>query len=174
MFIFHTTALSKYKTISLIQKTFIWHSLRPKLSHSTLYNSFENGGLKHVDISSKIISLQCSWLQKLCDKNFHKWKIVPSHLINKCFGKSFKFYSCLLFDCKLFIKFSMFYKKISPQWSSSLFALSELPSCILSNFLWFSLSFFRYFSDKGLNLVYPVTLKHVVPHWCAYWCTLIL
>ena len=39
-----------------------------------------------VDISSKIISLQCSWLQKLCDGNFHEWKIVPSHLINKYFG----------------------------------------------------------------------------------------
>ena len=174
MFIFHTTSLSKYKTISLIQKTFIWHSLRPKLSHRTLYNSFENGGLKHVDISSKIISLQCCWLRKLCDKNFHEWKIVPSHLINKYFGKSFKFYSCLSFDRKLFIKFPTFYKNISPQWSSSLFASSKLPSCIFSNFLWFSSSFFRYFSDKGLNFVYPVTLKHVAPHWCAYWCTLTL
>ena len=30
--------------------------------HKTLCNNFENGGLKHVDIFSKIISLQCSWL----------------------------------------------------------------------------------------------------------------
>ena len=58
-----------------IQKTFIWHSSSPKISHKTLCNNFENGGLKHVHISSKIISLQCSWLQKLCDENFHEWKI---------------------------------------------------------------------------------------------------
>ena len=82
--IFKTLDISK---IQKIQKTFIWHSSRPKISHKILCNSFENGGLKHVDISSKIISLQCSWLRKLCDENLHEWKIIPSHLINKYFGK---------------------------------------------------------------------------------------
>ena len=74
---------SLIEELQKIQKTFIWHSSRPKISHKTLCNNFENGGLKHVDISSKIISLQCSWLRKLCDENFHEWKIIPSHLINK-------------------------------------------------------------------------------------------
>ena len=80
----------------------------PKICCKALCNNFENSGLKHVDISSKIIDLQCSWLQKLCDENFHKWKIIPSHLINKYFGKSFNFHSCLCFDCKLLIKFPEF------------------------------------------------------------------
>ena len=48
-----------------LQKMFIWHSSRPKISHKTICNNFENGGIKHVDISSKIISLQSSWLRKL-------------------------------------------------------------------------------------------------------------
>ena len=103
---------SLIEELQKIQKTFIWHSSRPKISHKTLCNNFENGGLKHVDISSKIISLQCSWLRKLCDENFHEWKIIPSHLINKYFGKSFKFHSCLSFDRKLPIKFPKFYKNI--------------------------------------------------------------
>ena len=111
---------SLIEELQKIQKTFIWHSSRPKISHKTLCNNFENGGLKHVDISSKIISLQCSWLRKLCDENFHEWKIIPSHLINKYFGKSFKFHSCLSFDRKLLIKFPKFYKNILFQWSSSL------------------------------------------------------
>ena len=50
------------------------------------------------------------------------------------------------------------------QWSSSFFASSELPSCILSNFLWFNKYiliekksiFFRDFSDKDLNFVYQL------------------
>ena len=103
------------------EKTFIWHSSCPKITHKTLYSKYENGGLKNVDISSKIIRLQCSWLRKLCDKNFLEWKIIPSHLINK-----------------LLIKFSKFYKNILFQWSSSLSAFSDLPSCIMSNFLWFN------------------------------------
>ena len=138
-------------------KTVIWHSSRPKISHKTLCNNFENCGLKHVDISSKVISLQCSSLGKLCDENFHEWKIIPFHFINKYFGKSFEFHSCLSFDRKLLIKFPKIYKNILFQWRSSLFAFSELPSCIMSNFVWFNKNvliekksiFFRFFSDKG-------------------------
>ena len=78
-----------------IQKKFIWHSSRPKINRKTLSNNLKNGGLKRVDMSSKIISLQWSWLLKLCDENFHKWKVIPSHIINKYFGKSFKLHSCL-------------------------------------------------------------------------------
>ena len=68
--IFKTLAISKivylaFLTVILnslieelqkIQKTFIWHSPRPKISYKTLRNNFENGRLKH-DIPSKIISL---------------------------------------------------------------------------------------------------------------------
>ena len=61
----------------------IWHSSRSKFSPKTLYNNFENRVQKYVDISSKTISLQCYWFQKLCDENFHKWKVIRSHLINK-------------------------------------------------------------------------------------------
>ena len=124
---------SLIEELQRIQKMFIWHSSRPKISHKTLCNNFENGGLKHVDISSKIISLQCSWLRKLSDENFHEWKTIPSHLINRYFGKSFKFHLCLSFDHKLLIKFPKF-----PWNSSYFFASSELFSCILSNFLWFN------------------------------------
>ena len=74
----------------------IWHSSRLKISHKTLHN---------IDISAKILSLQCSWL---CDENFGEEKIIPSHPINKYFGKSFKIYSCLCFDRKLLNKFPEF------------------------------------------------------------------
>ena len=79
---------SLIEELQKIQKTFIWHSSRPKISHKTLCNNFENGGLKHVDISSKIISLQCSCL---CVETFHEWKIIPSYLINKYFRNHLNF-----------------------------------------------------------------------------------
>ena len=43
---------------------------------------------------------------KLDDKNFNEWEIIPSHLINKYFGKLFKFHLCLSVDRKLLIKIS--------------------------------------------------------------------
>ena len=97
--------------------------------------------IKHYVTTLKIVgfqNLQCSWLRKFCDENFHEWKIITSYLINKYFGKSFKFHSCLSSDRKLLIKFHKFHKNILFQWSSSFFASSELPSCILSNFPWFN------------------------------------
>ena len=80
------------------------------------------------------------------------------------FRKSFKFHSCPSFDRELLIKFPKFYKNILFQWSSSLSAFFELPSRIMSNFLWFNKDiliekksiFFRYFSDKGFNFVYQL------------------
>ena len=40
-------------------------------------NDYENGELKSVDIFSKKISLQCSWIKRLYDGNFHLWKVIP-------------------------------------------------------------------------------------------------
>ena len=84
--IFKTLALSKIvyltlitsfseqliKEIQGIQKAFIWNNLTPEIKHETLCNSFDKGGLKNVDINSKIASLQCSWVKQLFDDKFHK------------------------------------------------------------------------------------------------------
>ena len=70
--IFKTLALPKTLYVTLItsfskqlieemqriQKAFIWNNFIPKIKHETLCNSFEESGLKNVDINSKIASLQ--------------------------------------------------------------------------------------------------------------------
>ena len=67
----------------------------PKINHSTLSNSYKDGGLKDVDIFTKIISLQCYWIKRLYDENFHGWKITTSYLIKTNFCKKFKFHQFL-------------------------------------------------------------------------------
>ena len=76
--IFKTLAISKIIHFSLvtnvpmqiinelnkIQKEFTWNGSNPKIKHSTLHNKYENGGLKNVDILSKVTSLQCSWIKR--------------------------------------------------------------------------------------------------------------
>ena len=96
---------SLIEELQKIQKSVIWSPSRPEINHKTRCNHFENGGLKYVDISSKTITLECSCFRKLCDENFYEWKIIPSHLISKCFGKSIKFQSGLCFNRKFLIKF---------------------------------------------------------------------
>ena len=103
--IFKTLALSKIVYLTLItsfskqlieeiqriQKAFIWNNLTPKIKQ-TLGNSFEEGGLKNVDINSKIASLQCSWVKRLYNNKFHEWKLIPLHLIKLTFEINFKFH----------------------------------------------------------------------------------
>ena len=96
--------------VTKIQKEFIWHDSSPKIKHETLRMEFKAGGLKNVDIRFKFVSLQCSWYKKLYDDCFHEWKIIPLHLLNKCFGPSFKFDSNLHFESKLLKHFASFYK----------------------------------------------------------------
>ena len=67
------------------------YSSKPKISHKTLYNTFEDRGLINVYVKFKIISLPCSWVKILYNDNHHNWKIVPLYFINKYFGKNFIF-----------------------------------------------------------------------------------
>ena len=76
--VFKTLALSKIihlvlvtnvptatiELLSKIQKEFLWGNNKSKIKHDTLCNDYENGGLKSVDIFSKIVSLQCSWIRR--------------------------------------------------------------------------------------------------------------
>ena len=43
-----------------IQKTVFWNNSSLEIKHETLCNEYKAGGLKNVDIPSKIIALQCS------------------------------------------------------------------------------------------------------------------
>ena len=109
--VFQTLAISKIVFLSLltkiphqvvkeletIQKSFLWKDSTPKIRHETTCKDYKDGGLKNVDISYKIVSLQCSWIRRLYDNNFHEWKLIPLHLIVMSFGLKFKFHSNVFF-----------------------------------------------------------------------------
>ena len=72
-----------------IKKHFIWKNDSPKIKQDTLCKDYENGGLKDVDVTFKVISLQCSWVKELYDNSIDDWKIIPLHLITQKLGKHF-------------------------------------------------------------------------------------
>ena len=79
--------------IKQIQKDFLWSSEKPKIKRETICNAFRNGGLKYVDATNEIKSLQCSWIKRLYDDKFHEWKLIPQYLIKNVFGLDFIFHS---------------------------------------------------------------------------------
>ena len=76
-----------------IQKNFIWQGKKAKTTHSNLCNGYENGGFKNVDLRNKITSIQCSWVKRLFEDDFHDWKVMPLFLIGKHLGKNVKFHN---------------------------------------------------------------------------------
>ena len=91
-----------------------------KIKNSTLCNDYEYGGLKNVDIFSKVVSLQCSWIKRLFDNNFHQWKLVPLYLFRQYLGKIFKFYSNLEVSHSILRKFLKFYRELFIRWAKHL------------------------------------------------------
>ena len=49
-----------------------------KIMHETACNDFKTGGIKNVDMSSKISCLQCFWVKNLCNQNSEDWKLIPN------------------------------------------------------------------------------------------------
>ena len=107
-----------------IQKTFFWNNSYPEIKHETLCNEYKAGGLKNVDIPSKIIALQCSWIRRLYDNSFHEWKLIRLYLIEKSFDTSIKFHSNLHFKSNKIKFFPSFYKQTMRNSRKSVLLLS--------------------------------------------------
>ena len=103
-----------------------------KIKHNTIRNVYNNGGFKSVDIISKIVRLQCSWIRRLFDNNYHQWKIITIALIGKHLNKNFKFHSNLSFDIRSLEKFPKYYKEIFNNWAKHLSSPVTLSSTVVS------------------------------------------
>ena len=121
-----------------IQKNFIWQGKKAKIKHSTLCNGYENGGLKNVDLRNKITSIQCSWVKRLFEDDFHDWKVIPLFLIGKYLCKNFKFHNNIELSNDILSKFPSFYQDIFIKWINNYTAKPTLPFMILSEFIWFN------------------------------------
>ena len=150
------------KELKKIQNAFFFlNNSFSKIKHETICNDYKAGGLKNVDILSKIIALQCSWIRRLYDNSFHEWKLIPLYVIKKSFGTAFKFHSNLLFKSNKITFFPSFYRQIILNWKNRLTMITEVPSCILSHYLWYNRSiqvdnssvYFLKFSEKNINYV---------------------
>ena len=171
--IFKTLAISKVAHLPLVkdvpsstiaqlekvQKKFIWKNGNLNLKHTILCNEYEQGGLKNVDIFSKITSLQCSWVKRLYDDSFHAWKVIPLFLIKNHLGKNFVFHSNLSIKQNVVKKFPKFYQEILTRWGKYLSSPPNVLSAVASQFIWYNeyikidnnTIYNCYFSQKNLN-----------------------
>ena len=118
-------------------KKFIWNNKRPKIKHSALINDYCDGGLKDIDIRSKIIALHLSWLKRLYDPNDHPWKLIPKYYFSKLsLCSSSIFYPNFDVDVEVLNNLPTFYKNIATYWLSFSRAEPIVPSSVLSESIW--------------------------------------
>ena len=75
-------------TLKSLHREFIWNGKKAKIKHSSSIGEYRDGGLKDVDIDSKILSLKILWVRQLKDSNFHPWKVSVNHLLSPVGGEA--------------------------------------------------------------------------------------
>ena len=119
-----------------VHKDFIWDGKKPKIKHSTLIANYSQGGLKDIDIDTKIKSLNLSWLKRLHDDNFHPWKVIPTYIFSTLSPVGID-----IFYPNSYFKFftpnaPVFYKNIIKFWTDISTATPITASSMLSERVW--------------------------------------
>ena len=142
-----------------IQYKFLWDGKRAKIKHKTLISSYDNGGLKCVDIMSKIKALQLSWIKRLFDDNEHPWKLIPKYLLNKHYGSEQIFYPNS--ELKIQNEIPLFYRNIISNWCNLASCNPLTAENVFSQRIWYNrlikvnnkTIFNRNLSNKGVHNV---------------------
>ena len=141
-----------------INKHFIWKNGNPRIKQDTLCKDYENGGLKNVNITFKIISLQYSWVRRL---SYNLLETNTFTYNNPKVRKHFLFHSNLYIDPKKIRQFLKYYQEIISKWNSNLSVPPKTLSTIASKIIWYNKRILvdkRPFyntalADKGINHV---------------------
>ena len=106
-----TTPIAIQKKVNSIVHQFIWNG-PDRVKRAELKASYEEGGLKMVDIFSRIKAQQLMWLKRYFTDNQPGWKIILDHYLSKCGG------------VKMLLKCSFDFKKLNihiPQFYINIF-----------------------------------------------------
>ena len=137
--LFKTLAFSKIIHLTLVTSvpsSTIDLLKNAKIKHTILCCDYSDGGLKSVDMFSRIVSLQCFWVRRLFDNKVHQWKVIPLYLIQKYLCKNFKFHSNLDLRKSRLRKFLKYYQEVLYTWGKFLSSSPNSPLAIISQFIW--------------------------------------
>ena len=79
--------------------------------------------------------MQCSWVKRLFEDDFHDWKVVAPFLRGKHLGNNLKFHNSIDLSDDILLKFPSFYQDIFIKWINNYSAKPTLSSRILSKFI---------------------------------------
>ena len=117
--------------------TLFGNKKKQKLKTVFFAMAMKKGDIKNVDLRNKTTSIQCSWVKRLFEDDFHEWKVITLFLIGKHLRKNFKFHNNIDISNDILSKFPSLYQGIFIKWINNFTSKSNFPSMILSEVIWF-------------------------------------
>ena len=119
--IIHTpeNVISEIKSIVV---DFLWDGKPSKIAYDILIQQIDAGGLKLMDIDSKVKALKTMWVKRFFDDSAMRWKATPSHFYKTHDFKQFFKYNIQPES----VAHSKFYNDICKFWY-------ETQNCVVSN-----------------------------------------
>ena len=123
--------------LQTIQAKFIWQGKKSKIKHVTLIGDYSDGGLKNIDIKTKLSSLRLAWFKRLFNKNFHSYKIIPLNLFSTLEKNGYVLFPNINFQSiNILSNYPKFYINLLKEWTEIAKKEPKLPSIALSEHLW--------------------------------------
>ena len=131
---------------------FIWDGGSPKIAYDTLTQDIKDGGLKLIDIESKMKALKVSWVKRLCDESSGRWKAAPSLFygtndLNSYFKFNHKYRSDITIN---------FYTEVHNYWAEINEVHSPSADVICSQVIWNN----RYITIGNKTFLWSNWLQH--------------
>ena len=63
--------------LELMLFRFLWKDKRDKIKRKQMIQSYENGGVKMIDVRSQLETFQIKWVQRLISSDDASWKSIP-------------------------------------------------------------------------------------------------
>ena len=68
---------------------FLWNNKSHKIKREGIYENYDKGGLRMIDIDLTAKSLRLVWISRLLQSGASNWSIIPNYFFNKCGGLNF-------------------------------------------------------------------------------------
>ena len=145
---------SFFNTYKELITDYIWEDNQNRISYAKLIGSYEDGGLKLVDLEMKNKSLKLGWVKRLLNSRT-TWRTFAHNLLPI---KSDLWWKCKISkkDCKKKIKpGTYFWKDVILSWAELNFDPNDSPNVLLKSPIWYNsnltlLDVDNYYTDKGI------------------------
>ena len=68
---------------------FLWKNKQDKIKRTSLYQDYEKGGLRMIDVENMIKALRLAWIPRLLKKGHFNWKTIPDYHFKKSVALTF-------------------------------------------------------------------------------------